>query len=249
MKTILITGGTGFIGKNLIAKLKENNSFQLLTPGREVSDEELRSQLKRADYIFHLAGVSRPQDPKEFYEGNSELTEKIVAILREEKLSTPILYTSSIHAVLENDFGTSKKRAEDTLLEYQKDTGAKVYIVRLTNTFGRWAKPNAHSVVATFCYNIQRDLEITISDRTKEVALAYIDDVVNAFIMLLLDEKISDDMSLSVEGLYSIKKVYTKTLGEISDLLYSFKQGHLPADSVNDEFAEKLFTTYQSYKP
>lgn len=249
MKTILITGGTGFIGKNLIAKLTENQSFELLTPGREVSDEELRSQLKRANYIFHLAGVSRPQDPKEFYEGNSKLTEKIVNILREEGLVTPILYTSSIHAVLENDFGSSKRAAEQCLISYQNETGAKAHIVRLTNTFGRWAKPNAHSVIATFCYNIQRDLEITITDRNKEVTLAYIDDVVNAFIALLLDEKISDDMCLSGEGLYSIKKVYTKTLGEISDLLYSFKQEHLPADSVNDVFAEKLFTTYQSYKP
>lgn len=249
MKTILITGGTGFIGKNLIAKLTENQSFELLTPGREVSNEELCSQLKRADYIFHLAGVSRPQDPKEFYEGNSGLTEKIVNILKEERLMTPILYTSSIHAVLENDFGVSKRKAEEVLLEYQKDSGAKVYIVRLTNTFGKWAKPNAHSVIATFCYNIQRDLEITITDRNKEVTLAYVDDVVNAFITLLLDEKISDDMSLSDEGLYSIKKVYTKTLGEISNLLYSFKETHAHSMAVNDEFAEKLFTTYQSYKP
>lgn len=249
MKTILVTGGTGFIGKNLIAKLRENNSYQLLSPGREVTDEELRAQLKKADYIFHLAGVSRPQDPKEFYEGNSGLTEKIVALLREEKLSTPILYTSSIHAVLENDFGTSKKRAEDTLLEYQKDTGAKVYIVRLTNTFGRWAKPNAHSVVATFCYNIARDLEIQISDRSKEMTLAYIDDVIEAFTSLLLEDKISETIALSDIGFYGMTKVYMKTLGEMADILYRIKGEDGVAFPEEDEFAQRLLVTYQSYKP
>lgn len=247
MKTILITGGTGFIGKNLIAKLREDSSFELLTPGREATDEELRAQLKKADYIFHLAGVSRPQDPKEFYEGNSELTEKIVAILREEKLSTPILYTSSIHAVLENDFGASKRRAENTLIEYQKVTGAKVYIVRLTNTFGRWAKPNAHSVVATFCYKRAHNESIEISDPLREITLAHVDDFISSCVDIINGSNPSY-LSQDENGFYKMNKTYTVTLQNLADYIELFRETGSAEKYKGDEFAERLLEVYLSYK-
>lgn len=247
MKTILITGGTGFIGKNLIAKLRENNSFQLLTPGRETTDEELRAQLKKADYIFHLAGVSRPQDPKEFYKGNSELTEKIVAILREEKLSTPILYTSSIHAVLENDFGASKRAAEQCLISYQNDTRANVHIVRLTNTFGRWAKPNAHSVVATFCHKIVHNEPIEISDPRKEIVLAHVDDFTSSCIDTALGINPSY-FDQDNEGFYRMNKTYKVSLQNLADYIMYFKDTESVGIYKGNEFAERLFEVYLSYK-
>jgi UDP-2-acetamido-2,6-beta-L-arabino-hexul-4-ose reductase len=247
MKTILITGGTGFIGKNLIAELKESASFELLTPSRGVSDEELRTQLKKADYIFHLAGVSRPQDPKEFYEGNSELTEKIVSILLSEKLSTPILYTSSIHAVLENDFGASKKRAEEALFMYQKEAGSHVYIVRLTNTFGRWAKPNAHSVVATFCYKCAHNEPIEISDPSKEMILAHVDDFVSSCVDIINGVSPSC-LNQDEDGFYKVSKTYTVTLQNLADYIEHFKNGGAREKYKGDEFAEGLLEVYLSYK-
>ncbi len=247
MSTILITGGTGFIGKNLTAKLGENKSFELLTPGREVSGEELRSQLKRADYIFHLAGVSRPQDPKEFYEGNSKLTEKIVNILKEEGRVTPIVYTSSIHAVLENDFGSSKRAAEQCLISYQNETGAKVHIVRLTNTFGRWAKPNAHSVVATFCHKIAHGEPIEISDPGKEIVLAHVDDFISSCIDIVLGKNPSY-FDQDNEGFYRMNKTYTVSLQDLVDHIMYFKNTESVGTYEGNEFAERLFDVYLSYK-
>ncbi len=249
MKTILVTGATGFIGKNLITKLKEDRDITILAPGRETSEEELRSQLIASDCIFHLAGVSRPQDPKEFYEGNTDYTKKIVTLLLSEGKTIPILYTSSVHATMDNDFGSSKREAEELLQQYNKKTGAPLYIVRLTNTFGRWARPNAHSVVATFCYNIAHDLEVTVSDPSKVVPLAYIDDVIESFISLILQGKVNDNITLGNDGLYTVIKIYPKTLREITQLLYRFKNENSIGSQTNDEFTQKLFSTYESYKP
>ncbi len=247
MKTILITGGTGFIGKNLIARLAENPSFNLLTVTRNITDGELRDSLKKADYIFHLAGISRPQDPKEFYKGNSELTEKIVTLLKEEGLATHVLYTSSIHAVLENDFGVSKRRAEEALLGYQKEAGAKVYIVRLTNTFGRWAKPNAHSVVATFCHKIAHGEPIEISDPGKEIVLAHVDDFISSCIDIVLGKNPSY-FDQDNEGFYRMNKKYTVSLQDLADHIMYFKNTESVGAHEGNEFVERLFDVYLSYK-
>ena len=247
MKNILITGATGFIGRNLIAYLETREGYTLFLYSRTTPDETLKEYIQNADYIIHLAGVSRPQDPKEFYEGNSGLTEKLVSILLEEGKSTPILYTSSIHAIIDNDFGKSKRLAEEHLLTYREKSGAPVYILRLTNTFGKWAKPNAHSVIATFCYNISHSLPIHISDPNKEITLIYIDDVVSSSMNLLMGQ--SDNESVeTAPSYYTLTRRYTRTLSQIAEYIEQFKaKGILPEGYQGDPFIEKLYITFLSY--
>lgn len=245
MKTIFITGGTGFIGRNLIEKLNEQKKYTILTYTRETTDKELRKQLRTTSFIIHLAGVSRPTDPKEFYIGNSDITKKITTILLEEKLSVPIFYTSSIHASMDNDFGKSKRLAEESLIEYHLQTNSPLYITRLTNTFGPYAKPNAHSVVATFCYNIAHDLDISITDPNKEITLAYVDDVISSIIEII-DEKEIHNLKEIEPYIFTFTKTHTLTLSQLVDTLKSFKDGCTITKSFNN-FKKGLHVTYMSY--
>ena len=178
---ILITGANGFIGKNLVATLKESNN-ELILIDRNNSKEDLENGLLKADYIFHLAGINRPKDEKEFFEGNSGLTDEIVEFLKVNGKKTPIVITSSIQADLDNAYGQSKKLSEEALLKYKIETGAKITIFRLPNVFGKWCRPNYNSAVATFCHNIARGEEVWISDPSREMTLVYIDDVVRCLI-------------------------------------------------------------------
>lgn len=240
MKKILLTGSTGFIGKNMIARY--GSAYEFLTPTRASIDEELNRAVRAADMIIHLAGVSRPQDPQEFYEGNSDLTKKLIDALIREKKIIPLAYTSSIHADMDNDFGKSKRLAEECILAYGT-TGAPVHIVRLTNTFGRWAKPNAHSVIATFCYNISHDMDIQISDPFKTMDLAYVDDVVDSLIGLVEGKPVTFLKQTRVH-FYEMTKTYHKTLGEIADAIALCKKGK---GEESDEFLQRMDITYQSY--
>lgn len=245
MKKILITGSTGFIGKNLLEEITKSSEYIPYLYTRETSDESLEEMLLDSDYIIHLAGVSRPKEPGEFYEGNSDLTKKITDILLKKKLHIPIFFTSSIHAIMDNDFGKSKRLAEEHILNYKKLCGAPVYIMRLTNTFGKYAKPNAHSVIATFCYNLNHNLEIQVSDPKKEITLVYIDDLVSSICNILFG--IPDVHSEQTEdSFFVMKKTYTKTLGEIVDILMSFSKG-VPSIE-DDDFTRKLYLTYTSYE-
>ena len=237
MKKILVTGSTGFIGKNLIERF--TGHYEFLPYLRETSDEELSHLVEQADMVIHLAGVSRPQDPKEFYEGNSDLTKKLIDALIAQNKTIPLFYVSSIHADMDNDFGKSKRLAEDTVLGYGS-TGAPIYIMRLTNTFGKYAKPNAHSVVATFCYNIAHDLDIQISDPSKLMNLAYVDDVVDTIIHLL--EREIDPNTKELKPCYfEMTKVYAKTLGEIADTIKACKKGTVEYD----EFSQRIQETFK----
>lgn len=241
---ILITGAKGFIGKNLVEKLKECDNYKLTLIDRNNSKEDLVKGVKDADFIFHLAGINRPKNDEEFFEGNKGLTEEIIDILKNNHKNTPILITSSIQADLDNAYGKSKKAAEKALEEYKKETGANVYIYRLANVFGKWCRPNYNSAVATFCHNIARDEEVWISDPNKMMTLDYIDDVVRCFIKTMEESK-------EYDGYLSVDVQHNITLGEIVELLKSFKKSreNLSIPNMESEITKKLYSTYLSYLP
>ncbi|WP_411169880.1 NAD-dependent epimerase/dehydratase family protein [Clostridium sp. MB05] len=241
---ILVTGSKGFIGKNLVSVLKQLGENEVIEIDKENSLEELNEALDKAEFIFHLAGINRPKNENEFFEGNSGLTKDIVNYLKSKNKNTPIVITSSIQAELDNAYGKSKKMAEEYLKQYSMDSSAKVTIYRLPNVFGKWCRPNYNSAVATFCHNIAKDIEIWINDRSIELNLVYIDDVIRCLINETND----------IENEFSFKEIdiiYKKTLGYIVDSLRGFKEirktGVLP--NFSDEFLKVLYSTYLSYLP
>ena len=264
MKKILVTGSNGFVGKNTVVALKEAKKYEILTIDRNNTEEELKKSVLEADFIVHLAGVNRPKDTKEFYEGNGGLTEKIVGFLREENKNTPILITSSTHAVLDNDYGKSKKQSEDALIKYSDECGAKVYIFRLPNLFGKWCRPNYNSAVATFCHNIAHELDVWINDPAIELNLVYIDDVVASIIDVIEDENIvklsnlDEEVAVTTTGAssiqidkyyYEVTTVYKRTLGNIVDSLKMFRnmRKSLLIPDLSDGFNKALYSTYLTY--
>ena len=264
MKKILITGSNGFVGKNIVVALKEANKYEILTIDRNNTEEELKKSVIDADFIVHLAGVNRPKENKEFYEGNGGLTEKIVCYLRENKKNTPILITSSTHVVLDNDYGKSKKQSEDALIKYSDECDAKVYIFRLPNLFGKWCRPNYNSAVSTFCYNIAHDLDVWVNDPDIELSLVYIDDVVASIMDCIEDENIiklkniDEEVSITTTGAssiqidkyyYEVTTVYKRTLGNIVDSLRMFRnmRKSLLIPDLSDGFNKALYSTYLTY--
>lgn len=242
---ILVTGAKGFVGKNLIAELRNREYNEIYECDIDTTEEELNSYTKDCEFIFHLAGVNRPKDESEFMKGNFGFTSTLLSKLKENNNKSPILITSSIQAELDNPYGKSKKAGEDLMFEYEKETGAKVLVYRLPNVFGKWCRPNYNSAVATFCNNIANDLEITVNDPSVVMNLVYIDDVVEEFISAL-------NRKHNQEGKFcKVKIVHTITLGEIVDLIYSFKNSRkdLSIANMNNEFSKKLYSTYLSYLP
>lgn len=240
---ILITGSRGFIGKNFISHVKEMENIEIITFDHEDNLEKIETNIKGVDYIFHFAGVNRPKNIQEFYDGNQHLTEEIIDILVSKKLSIPIIMTSSIQADLNNDYGKSKKGAEIAIRKY--NNGSRIY--RLHNVFGKWCKPNYNSVVATFCNNIACGKEIEISDRSKEIELIYIDDICKEFKNILLGKSLTQQTEY-----YYISPRYKITLGQLADKIYEFKKS---AESIyvpntnSEEFTKKLYSTFISYLP
>lgn len=241
---ILITGSNGFIAKNLIEHLKRDESNKLYLFSKEDSIVLLEAYLKEVDFIYHLAGVNRPVNVDDFYKGNGDLTKQIVDILIKNKKNTPLVLSSSIQSSLDNDYGKSKLEAEKFIIEYSKSTGAEVFIYKLPNVFGKWSKPNYNSVISTWCYNIANDLEIQVNDEKVELTLVYIDDVVESFIKQLNSPKMKDFY-------VDIETIYKKTLGEIKELLFAFKQNrvNLVIPNVSSGFQRALYATYLSYLP
>lgn len=241
---VLITGANGFIGKNLIAHLGERQNIEVLSFTRDDSPSILPKLVGQADFVFHLAGVNRPQDPQEFVTGNTDLTralcESIVACGRQ----VPVLYTSSAQAELDNLYGASKRDAEDALLELAASHGSAVHLFRLPNVFGKWARPNYNSAVATFCHNIARDLPIQINDPQARISLVYIDDVVEHF-LAVLDGKLAGEPFSTVEPQYSV------TVGELAAQLETFRDSRksLITEPVGCGLVRALYSTYLSYIP
>lgn len=255
---ILITGAKGFVGRNLIATLetiidRRNKAYNdiisddtVLFPYDIDTDPELLdSYTKECDFVFHLAGVNRPEDEKEFMEGNFGFTSILLNSLKNNKNKAPVLITSSIQAALDNPYGKSKKAGEDLMFSYSKETSAPVFVFRLPNLFGKWCRPNYNSAVATFCNNIAHNLPITVNDPEHIMNLVYIDDVVDSFIKALSGNVLKKD------GFCSIPTVHTVKLGEIANLLYSFKESrkNLTVPNLSNSFEKVLYSTYLSYLP
>jgi UDP-2-acetamido-2,6-beta-L-arabino-hexul-4-ose reductase len=242
---ILVTGAKGFIGKNLIAELKNQKYTDIFEYDTDTEPSLLYGYCKEADFVFHLAGVNRPKDQSEFMEGNFGFTSTLLATLSEYKNNCPIMISSSIQAELDNPYGKSKKAGEDLLFKYGRETGAKVLVYRFPNVFGKWCRPNYNSAVATFCYNISHDLPINVNDPSVVMNLVYIDDVVEELINAIKGKE-------NVVGDYcEVPIVHTIALGKIVDLIYSFKKSREERAIPNmyDEFTKKLYSTYLSYLP
>lgn len=242
---ILVTGANGFVGKNLIAELNNRGYKDILKCTRETTKTQLDQYTKECEFVFHLAGVNRPKDEKEFMEGNFGFTSELLNLLKKNNNNSPILITSSIQAEKDNPYGKSKKAGEDLLFKYSKETGVKVYIYRLPNLFGKWSKPNYNSVVSTFCYNIARGLDIQIMDPNVELNLCYIDDVLDEFLRALKDNPTREGEFCIVPVTHKIK------LGKLAELIQSFKKSRkdLSIPNMEDSFTKKLYSTYLSYLP
>ena len=244
---ILITGANGFLGKNLIERLVQMDDVHIMHFDEGTSIQLLEKNLSQCDFLFHFAAVHRPKDNDEFYKVNDDFFEWILNKLEEYGNSCPVLFTSSIQATDNNDYGRSKLIAENLLRNHALKLQSKAIIYRLNNVFGKWATPNHHSVVATFCYNINRDIPIHISNRKIMMRFYYIDDVMDSFVLQLGGSVKPDD-----DGIYRLpnEKIINITLGELADAFYEFracqKQGKKP--QLSDKTAERLWTTYKSYE-
>lgn len=244
-KTILITGAEGFIGKNLYYRLKETGQYNLLCFDQNNTENELKSFIRQADFIFHLAGVNRPKENSEFKKVNLGLTSQIISELITLNKKVPILISSSTQALLDNDYGKSKKQAEDALIEYSKNHSGNIIIYRLTNVFGKWSRPNYNSVVSTFCNNIALNLPITINNPNAEVKLVYIDDVIKHFISHLDIKPVKESKRIEATPTFSI------SLQKLADRIYTFRdiRNNLIIPNMDDPFIKRLYTTYLSYLP
>ncbi|QQK80450.1 SDR family oxidoreductase [Salicibibacter cibi] len=240
---ILITGANGFIAKNLIAQLKVEGYDDLLVCNRNTTDGAMEKYIKECDFVFHLAGVNRPENNNEFTEGNVEFTKTIIDMLQTYSKNVPVLFTSSIQAENNNAYGESKKKAEDVIFNYGKSSGAPVMIYRLPNAFGKWARPNYNSVVATFSYNIANDKSITINDEDHLLELAYIDDIINEFILSL------NGQGRKVGEFYEITTTTKITVGQLANKLYEFKSSreNLIMPSLANQFDRNVYATFLSY--
>lgn len=239
---ILVTGANGFIGKNLISRLKELKDHEVLTYTRSHDENELEKLLKKADFIFHLAGTNRSKNLENFNKDNCNLAVTICEILVKLNKKTPIVYTSSTQAELVNIYGQSKLKAEKILKSFSLNYNFPVYIYRLPNVFGKWAQPNYNSAVATFCYNITHDLPIHINDKNTLLHLVYIDDVISSFIKIIKCDKKNVNFC-------EVNPVYMCTVGELAEQLYKFKECRQTGviEAVGSGLQRALYSTYISY--
>ena len=239
---VLITGSNGFVGKNLIAHLSERSDIEVLRFTREDDPAQLPLLMAEVDFVFHLAGVNRPKDPGEFKAGNTDLTRVLCDAVVTTGRDIPILYTSSSQAELDNPYGSSKREAEEVLMSLGKKHGIKVYIFRLPNVFGKWARPNYNSAVATFCYNTVHGLPIQVNDPNANINLVYIDDVVSHFIAAL-------DGKLTTVGFSVVAPQYTISVGALAAQLEAFRDSRntLITEPVGTGLIRALYSTYVSY--
>lgn len=271
---ILVTGAAGFVGKNLCEALKAVRDGKDRTRPELKIDEifefdiasapaSLDGFCEKADFVFNLAGVNRPKDQSEFMAGNFGFASALLASLEKAKNACPVMLSSSVQATLigrygQSDYGKSKLAGEELFFDYAKKTGAKVLVYRFPNLFGKWCRPNYNSAVATFCNNIANDLPITVNDRTTELELLYIDDLVAEMLDALEKKEHRCEFDglktvFSENGKYCAAPVtHHVTLGEIVDLLAEFHDEpatHVMPEITNGSFAKKLYSTYLSYLP
>lgn len=269
---ILVTGAKGFVGKNLCVALKnikdgKDRTRPALHIGEifeydlDTSPDLLDEYCKKVDFVFHLAGVNRPKEQNEFMSGNYGFSAVLLYTLKKVHNACPVMLSSSVQATLigrygESDYGKSKLAGENLFFDYAAETGAKVLVYRFPNLFGKWCRPNYNSAVATFCHNIANELPITVNDRSTELELLYIDDLVCE----MLDALEGREHHCEYEGLNpifcdegrfcAVPTTHHVSLGEIVDLLMSFKsqpQTLVVPEIPENSFAKKLYSTYLSY--
>ena len=270
---ILVTGAKGFVGKNLVANLKNIKENKNRTRPNIKIDEIYEYDIdtdpalldafcEKADFVFNLAGVNRPKEASEFMEGNFGFASTLIDTLRKHNNKCPIMLSSSLQATLigryDGEYGRSKLVGENLFFDYAKETGATVYVYRFPNLFGKWCRPNYNSAVATFCNNYANDLPIQVNDRSTQLELLYIDDLVDE----MFDALENKPHRCEYDGLNVVPSEYGKfcyvpithkvTLGEVVDLLDSFKaqpETLIMPEIANNSFAKKLYSTYLSYLP
>ncbi|WMJ22935.1 NAD-dependent epimerase/dehydratase family protein [Paludicola sp. MB14-C6] len=242
---ILVTGSKGFVGKNLITELKNRGYTDIFEYDMDTNKALLEHYAKECNFVFHLAGVNRPENETEYMKGNFGFTTELLNLLTKNNNSAPILVTSSIQAQLDNAYGRSKKAGEDCIFSYSKETKSKVYVYRLPNVFGKWCRPNYNSAIATFCNNVANGLPITVNDPNVIMNLVYIDDVVAEFISAMEGHANLLDQFCAVPVTYKAK------LGYIADTIRSFSEykTNLYIPNVGNELEKKLYSTYLSYLP
>jgi len=270
---ILITGAAGFVGKNLAAALqnikdgKDRTHPELTVSELFLFDVDsdpalLDAWCREADFVFHLAGVNRPQNPEEFMRGNCDFTGRLLDALKKHRNTCPVMLSSSIQATCigryDGEYGRSKRAGEQLIFDYAAQTGAKALVYRFPNLFGKWCRPNYNSAVATFCHNIANDLPITVNDPSVRLELLYIDDLVDEMLSALSGrehrcEFNGTDAVITENGTFCAAPVTHKvTLGEITELLYGFAEqprSLLMPEIPSGSFAKKLYSTYLSYLP
>lgn len=237
---VLVTGSKGFIGLNISLWLK-NHGHEVLGIDKD-NNNQLEEYINQCNFIIHLAGSNRPLTNQEFYDVNTNFTKRLVDSVKSINKNIPIIFSSTIKVLVDNDYGKSKKQAEDYLLSSCLIT----YLFRLSNVFGKWARPNYNSVVATFCHNIVRDLPIQFSDETNTINMVYIDDVCKTWVDL-----IEGRLKLEPNQINEVKPIYTKTLRELADSIYEFKKNRTNLNIVDqgDGYTKKMYATYLSYLP
>ncbi|RKQ15439.1 NAD-dependent epimerase/dehydratase family protein [Ureibacillus endophyticus] len=242
---ILVTGAHGFIGKNLVTELRNIGSYEVFEFTKENDISLLSIYTKNCDFVFHLAGINRPQSDNEFFSGNVDFTFQLLQLLKEHKNKAPILFTSSIQAENGTSYGRSKLEAEKLIFNYAKENCVTAYVYRLPNVFGKWSKPNYNSVVATFCHNIARGLEIQISHPETELTLCYIDDVLEEFICAL------NGNPSKISNYFIVPQIHTITLSKLAETIQSFKKTRdsLNIPNMENKLVKNLYSTYLSYLP
>ena len=270
---ILVTGARGFVGKNLVETLKnirdgkdrtrpELKIGEIFEYDLDTAPELLDGYCEKADFVFNLAGVNRPENPEDFMKGNFGFASALLDTLKKHGNTCPVMISSSIQATCigryDSDYGRSKKAGEELIFEYGEECGAKVLVYRFPNLFGKWSRPNYNSAVATFCNNIANDLPITVNDPSVTLELLYIDDLVMEMLDALEEREhrcTFDGVNtvLAEDGKYCAAPVTHKvTLGEIVELLHKFKEQTstlLMPEIPDGSFAKKLYSTYLSYLP
>ena len=239
---VLITGADGFIGKNLSTRLQAMGGFEVSKFTRKNTISDFFGLLKTSDCVFHLAGANRPQSSDEFHSGNYELTGALVEALEASNRVIPIFFTSSIQVELDNHYGRSKLAAEKLLLDLNKRQGNGVFIYRLPNVFGKWSMPNYNSVVATFCFNVSRNLPVTVHEPSKLLNLLYIDDLIDNFIQQLQNSRNCCEY-VSVDPTYNI------TVSDLLEVIYSFNESRstLEVGQIGIGLERALYSTFLSY--
>lgn len=248
---VLITGAEGFIGQNLQLHLAERKEIEVVCFTRNHDVSHLLDLLQVVDFVFHLAGVNRPQDQQEFTIGNAQLTmtlcQEVSRIAEASGKKVPIIFASSSQAVDDNPYGKSKLVAEEVLQGAIISHDIPIHIFRLPNVFGKWCKPNYNSVVATFCHNIARDMPIHVNDPDTPLTLVYIDDVIERFVMLMT----GSDAVAGLNGFATVEPQYTTTVGQLASQIKAFKDSrtNLITERVGKGLVRALYSTYVSYLP